>query len=189
MNLQIPPVFLCYLFGNCQSQAGAARFRGEKGIENFTYHFFGNSLAVVLDEDMNPRIHFSRFNRYRAFILLHGFKGIYHQIQQYLPDLVAVTVGRRKIFGEPHAHGNKIFAGLLLQKEDGFPHQLVDVGRFGRRLQRFGEVEQGKGELIDAFNLICNDLDKFLDKLALVIFAYITCSSPDGVERILDFVG
>ncbi len=96
----------------------------------------------------------------------HRLDRIRHQIEKDLLELIGVAEHSRQVMGKVLLDHHVGLAGEAVREQHNVLYDAVQVGPYQRRLARPAEVEQGLDDLVQAIDLLLDDLRRLLDASA-----------------------
>src|SRR5260370_36257700 len=119
-----------------QSHAGALGLGGVEGIKDGLRNLWRQSYARISYRNQNlsglvPLRADGKFTTSRD--VLHGLDAVEHQVHEYLLQLDTVGDDLGNIVGEVGANRNRVSSGLVAQKNDHFPNELIYINQFPLR--------------------------------------------------------
>ena len=194
LHVDRPLVGLDDLAGRRQSQAAAARSRGEERLEDPASDLLGHPHARVghVQDDPAP---LAPGREDQLAPGGHGVLGVEHQVQQGLLEQVGVESDRRQIGGELGPHHDRLGRRMGLVEVADLLDDLVEVHEFQLQVLDAGEAEEVLEDAMQPEDLVLEPLDPLADPAVarglavLKILGQEVEVQPERGQGIADLVG
>ena len=139
----------------CQAQAAPTpgRTAGEEGIEHVLALFQGESITVVLDDQLQPIRRWSFEADARPTVCRGRFNRIPQQSRQRGRHLVAVGYETNGVFRMGTSQPDSAFGRQIVESRRHLAHQLGYLYYLFLRLRRSGELHQVVQDLMNSLSL------------------------------------
>jgi hypothetical protein len=121
---------------------------------------------------------------------VYRLEGIHQNVQKELLQLRGIPENRWRGALSDHRYPCSGALDFSTKQREGFAQQLVEINRLKTNTRRCCKASKACNELIDALNLLQDDLGEGITKLGILnTFGQQFCERPNGDQGILDLVG